>query len=107
MPEYRRLKSFNLTEQDFSNMKNLADSYGVSDAAVIRLGLYKVFEENGLPVDGDTEWYGEDSATDRLADKVAIRVLEVLAARNEPRALDEETKAQYWAELLEKNKTNG
>jgi antitoxin component of RelBE/YafQ-DinJ toxin-antitoxin module len=78
MPEYRRLKSFNLTEQDFSNMKNLADSYGVSDAAVIRLGLRKVFEENGLPVEGDSEWYGEDSATEQLAQQVAARVVAAL-----------------------------
>lgn len=75
MSDYPRLKSFNLTEQDFSNMKTVAENYDVSDAAVIRLGLRKVFEESGLPVDGDTEWYGEDSATDRLAEKVAARVV--------------------------------
>lgn len=73
-----RLKSFNLTEQDFQNLKNVADTYDVSDSAVIRLGLHKVFEENGLPVTEDGDWYGEDSASDQLADKVAARVLEAM-----------------------------
>ena len=78
MSDYPRLKSFNLTEQDFQNLKRVAEDYDVSDSAVIRLGLRKVYEENGLSVTEDSDWYTEEDATDRLADKVATRVLDAL-----------------------------
>ena len=76
--EYPRQKSFNLTDQDFSNLKQVAENYGVSDSAVIRLGLHKVYEENGLPVDGDSAWYTEEDATDRLVERLVPKLVEAL-----------------------------
>lgn len=63
MSDYPRLKSFNLSDQDFQNLKRVAAQYDVSDSAVIRLGLHRVFEENGLPVNGEAEWHVEPNAS--------------------------------------------